>query len=116
MRKREHNSKVPAEIAPILAEVKKRLGTYYGDRLVDLVLFGSRARCDNEPDSDIDVLAVLRMSADEVEQVSYPTSIIMDLLDRYGLLVTILEIDEGRYLTRGGPLLRNIRQEGVTVE
>ena len=47
------------EIAALLAELKRRLERRFGDRLVALYLFGSRARGDHEPDSDVDVAVIL---------------------------------------------------------
>jgi len=38
----------------------------YGDRLVGLYLFGSRARGDHRPDSDADVAVVLRGEIDDL--------------------------------------------------
>jgi predicted nucleotidyltransferase len=43
-----------------LDEVRKRLTELYGDRLVRLVLYGSQARGDAHPESDVDVLVVLK--------------------------------------------------------
>lgn len=34
--------------------------SHYGDRLHDVVLFGSRARGDNRPDSDVDLAIILK--------------------------------------------------------
>ena len=44
---------------PILARLKKELGALYGTRLKKVLLYGSRARGDHQPDSDYDVLVVL---------------------------------------------------------
>ena len=45
---------------PLLDELKERLTSAYGHRLHAVVLFGSEARGEAGPDSDIDVLAVLQ--------------------------------------------------------
>ncbi|MEB3188867.1 MAG: nucleotidyltransferase domain-containing protein [Snowella sp.] len=42
----------------ILARLKRELKSHYGDRLKQLIMFGSQARGDAHPDSDIDVLVV----------------------------------------------------------
>jgi antitoxin ChpS len=47
------------EIASLLADLKRRLERRFGDRFVALYLFGSRARGDHEPDSDVDVAVIL---------------------------------------------------------
>lgn len=43
----------------ILAELRERLSEDYGERVHAIVRFGSEARGDATPDSDIDVVAVL---------------------------------------------------------
>lgn len=43
----------------ILKQIKKRLQDAYGDRLQGVLLYGSEARGDAEPDSDIDLLVLL---------------------------------------------------------
>jgi predicted nucleotidyltransferase len=50
----------PAELAAAVATDLREL---YGSRLIDVVMFGSRARDDGDPESDLDLLVVL----DEVE-------------------------------------------------
>ena len=50
---------IEPEIADLLADLKRRLERRFGDRFVALYLFGSRARGDHEPDSDVDVAVVL---------------------------------------------------------
>lgn len=44
----------------VLSDLKRRLQRRYGERFAGLYLFGSRARGDAEPDSDVDVAVVLR--------------------------------------------------------
>jgi uncharacterized protein len=50
---------IEPEIASLLADPKRRLERRFGDRFVALYLFGSRARGDHEPDSDVDVAVIL---------------------------------------------------------
>ncbi len=107
--------KIPDDIAPILAELKARLREFYGEKLVKLMLFGSRARGDNDPDSDIDVLVVLDISANELNDLVYPTGIVEGILDRYDRVVSIVEVDIGRFGTWKSPLMINVRREGVQV-
>lgn len=53
-----------SDCAAVLAQ-KHRLQERFGQ--VDMVLFGSKARGDDAPDSDIDVLIVLEGVTDRVE-------------------------------------------------
>ena len=50
---------IEPEIAALLTDLKHRLERRFGERFVALYLFGSRARGDHEPDSDVDVAVVL---------------------------------------------------------
>jgi uncharacterized protein len=49
---------IAADRAP-LARIAAGLRALYGDRLVDAILYGSRARGEARPESDYDVLVVL---------------------------------------------------------
>jgi len=54
------------EVQNALAVLKKRLQPLLGDSLAKLVLYGSRARGDADPDSDVDVAIVVRGSDGKV--------------------------------------------------
>ena len=47
------------EVGAVLREIKETVSAIAGPRLLTLVLFGSRARSDWEPRSDIDIAAVV---------------------------------------------------------
>ncbi len=49
---------VDADLRPILGAIKEALNALINDRF-RLILFGSRARGDHEPDSDVDLMIVL---------------------------------------------------------
>ncbi len=51
-----------------ILELKRR----YGDRIYEVIVFGSYARGDASDESDIDVLIIGDVKLDEVIDVSYP--------------------------------------------
>jgi uncharacterized protein len=97
----------------ILTRLKQELTDLYGDRLHQLTLFGSQARGDAEPESDIDVLVVLKPPVNPGEEVKRTGKAIADLSLEYDVVISCLFMDETHYQTRNSPLLRNIRKEGV---
>jgi uncharacterized protein (UPF0332 family)/predicted nucleotidyltransferase len=101
-----------------LAELRQRLQAHYGARLACLVLFGSQARGDAGPGSDIDVLVVLRGAEHPLERPpdkAFVSDLVYDLLLRYDRLVSLLPVSLDRYQHEQSPLMMNVRREGVSL-
>ena len=99
----------------ILNQLRSRFQEIYGDRLVKMVLFGSQARGDAQPDSDIDVLIVLKGFVNLGEEIEKTGNIVAELSLENNEVISCLYMDEHRFTQRNGPLLRNIRKEGLVV-
>jgi predicted nucleotidyltransferase len=102
-------------VRTILAELRRRFEALYGPRLVRMVLFGSHARGDAEPGSDIDVLVVLAGEVRPGEEIERTADDVAGLSLEYDVVIACVFMDEDRFTRRNGPLLRNIRREGVAV-
>jgi len=105
------NSNLP----PILSELKQRLTEHYGDRLERLVLFGSHARGDAEPDSDIDVLVVLNDLDESREERERREDMTYDLSLKYNVGIQLARMSSERFHNRNSPLLINVRREGAEI-
>ncbi len=103
------------KIKSVLEILRHQFEIFYGDRLAHMVLFGSRARGDAEFDSDIDVLVVLHGSVDAVEEIKRTSGIVSNLCLDYEVVISCVFMDLYRYENKQGPLLRNIRKEGVAL-
>ena len=99
----------------ILGDLQSRFQGLYRDRLMEMVVYGSWARGDAEPHSDIDVLVVLKGPVDCGAEVARTGRIVADISLKYCEVVSCVFMDEHRFTHRNGPLLRNIRREGVVV-
>lgn len=99
-------------IRPILDELKAGLEELYGDRLDRVILYGSQARGDSGPESDIDVLVVLREPFDRTAEMSRMADLYIDLMMKYG-------VDIPRHIKWSGEVnpahvfYRNVLAEGV---
>jgi predicted nucleotidyltransferase len=103
----------PTTVQGLLKDLHVSLEELYGDRLVGIRLFGSYARRQATPDSDVDVLLVLREVGDygsEVRRVS-------DLLSRVSLecgkTVAPTFVDAKRFTAASDPFMANVAREAV---
>ena len=103
------------KIKAILSELRQRFESLYGERLAQMVLFGSQARGDAEDGSDIDVLVVLRGPVHPGEEIARTGEIKAKLSLRYDVVVSCVYLSVDRYSTEQSPLLLNVRREGVSI-
>jgi predicted nucleotidyltransferase len=85
-------------------------------RLVELRLFGSKARGDSNPESDIDVLIVLEEFDWETEKAV--SHLCFEINIEYGVLLVPVLYSRAEYesdLTKVTPFYQNVRKEGVLV-
>ena len=107
--------RVPAKVLDLVRECHQRFRALYGERLVHVVLFGSQARGDAEPGSDIDLLVVLEGPVSPCDEIERTSDAVEDLCLRSESVISCVFMDQVRYTRRHGPLLRNIRREGVVL-
>ncbi|MBI4382491.1 MAG: nucleotidyltransferase domain-containing protein [Nitrospinae bacterium] len=103
------------ELQPILTELRERLTDLYGMRLQQMSLFGSQARGDSTPGSDIDILIVLLGEVDPAEEIARTGGITSGISLDHDVVVSCVFMSSDRYETEQSPLLLNIRRESVPV-
>lgn len=99
----------------ILAELRSQLEKLYGNRLVHLVLYGSQARGDALPGSDIDVLVILAGPVEPATEIDRVSPITAALSLEHDIVISCVYISEERYVQENSPLLLNIRREGIAI-
>ncbi len=103
---------MPANIKKLLGELKKGLNHIYGNRLKGVYLYGSYARGDNQPGSDVDVMIVLASYQRYGDEIKRTSELNARLSLDYGIPVSRLFMTEERWNTEDSPLLRNVRTQG----
>ena len=103
------------QLQNLLTEMRRRFEALYGPRLVRLMLFGSLARGDADPGSDIDVLVVLEGPVRPGEEIRRTLDPVPQLsLENNGVFSCIF-VSRERFENELSPLLINVRREGVAV-
>ncbi len=98
-----------------LRELKRELEALYGERLKGLYLFGSRARGDAEPDSDVDVAVVLDHVDSVFEEIHRMGGIGSRISLQLDVNVSLIPVDVAGLTTGASLFLRNVAREGVAV-
>jgi len=106
---------MPPKIQTILTELRRRFEALYGERLVRMVLFGSQARGDAEPGSDIDVLVVLKGLVSPCEEIARTINDVADISLEHNQVISCVFVSEEQFEQERSPLLLNVRQEGVAI-
>jgi len=109
------NQAMSEKLRMILTELRQHPAAHYGERLVEVVLFGSQARGEAVEGSDIDVLIVLRGEVDPSEEIERTGELVAALSLKYDVLVSTVFVSEDSYLHSQMPLLISVRREGIRI-
>jgi predicted nucleotidyltransferase len=102
-------------VSRIVAELREGLEELYGPRLERMVLFGSQARGDAAPDSDVDVLVVLHGEVRPGEEIERTGTVVSEIALRHDTAISRVFVSAERFQEEPTPFLRNVLGEGVTV-
>lgn len=103
------------DIQKILVELRQHFEAIYGERLVNMLLFGSQARGDATSESDIDVMIVLKGPVKPGDEIARTGEISADISLKYDVVISCIFMSAERYATEQSPLIMNVHREGVTV-
>lgn len=99
-----------------LLELKKRLKEKFGDRLKKVILYGSKARGDSEPYSDIDI--VVEFSNVDMETERMVEDISCEVSSEYDVLTICLVYSTAKLRQRKRlwmPFIENVIREGILI-
>ena len=106
------------EVAAIIAELCSRAALLFPRSRIEAILFGSYARGDADPESDIDVLLLVDASRQDISNRNWQVgNLAADLLMDYGIVVSPI-VENREYFNSNlhlFPFYRNIECEGVRI-
>ena len=80
-----------------------------------MMLFGSQARGDAKPESDIDVLVVLQGPVDPGGEIARTGEVTAQVSLKHDVVISRVLISVDQFSEEQSPLLLNVRREGIQV-
>lgn len=109
----EATASIPADLRKTLRWATENLREIYGPRLRRLILFGSQARGDARPDSDVDVLVVLGGPISSYEEAKRTSRVATRAAAYRGTVLSFVHMSEEEFADDRRPLVRSVREDGV---
>jgi predicted nucleotidyltransferase len=92
------------------------LESRFGSQLVEILLFGSKARNEARTDSDLDVAVILRQPSSE--DLSEARGLAFDIWLRYGVLLSVRAMSQQGWDKLGSLqslFYRNVKRDGISL-
>lgn len=102
----------------VLHELSNELREVLGKELDKVILYGSYARGDNRSDSDVDVIALVKLDEEQLQFVRRKLNVICSRIGlKYDLLLSLVVKNEKKFYKDMDilPFYQNIVKEGVVV-
>ena len=99
----------------VLTHLSSYLRHFYGQRLAQLILFGSHARGEATSESDIDVLVVLNGAVNPSAEIKRTSEFIAQLCLQEDVVISRIFTSQEKYAAEDSPFFLSVRKEGVTL-
>ena len=114
------SSAIPKDVSPIPDKLKEtlrwatgRLREIYGPRLKRLILFGSWARGNARPSSDVDLLVVLEGPITSIEEAKRTSQVATNAAAYRDAVLSFVHMSEEEFSRARSPLVWSAKEEGI---
>lgn len=98
-------------IDELLTKLRHGLEQLYGERLAGVYLFGSFARGEATPESDVDILIVLDEVTDYGQEIEHTGHLISGLSLDYDVSISRVFVSSSAWRHRDSPFLASLRHQ-----
>ena len=109
----EASSSIPSGLRKTLRWATASLRDLYGPRLKRLILFGSQARGEAKPDSDVDLLVVLEGPVTSLEEAKRTSRVATEAAAYRDTVLSFVHMSAEEFADDRRPLVWSIREEGI---
>ena len=109
----EVSPSIPSGLRKTLRWATASLRELYGPRLKRLILFGSQARGEAEPESDVDVLVVLEGLTGAYEEAKRTSRVATKAAAYRDTALSFVHMSEEEFTDDRRPLVWSIREDGI---
>ncbi len=97
-------------------DIVKAILSVMGDDAVRIILYGSVARGDNTPESDVDIAMIIRGELDRIADKEL-TRAVTELDLKYDTVLSVIDVEEKHFRRYKNdlPFYKNIEREGITL-
>ncbi len=109
---------MPSTIRDIVYHFSIQLKKFLGNDLSKVILYGSYARGDFNPNSDVDVMILTKLSPEKIESIEASVfDLAFDIEIEYGIHISpiIKNEDHFEYWADALPFYRSVKNEGVQI-
>lgn len=106
---------VSSSIRDVLQWATESLRALYGKRLQHLILFGSHARDEALPESDVDLLVVLEGPVQSLEESRRTSPIALYAAAHHGTVLSFVHLSIEDFEDERRPLVRTAHKEGINL-
>ena len=104
---------IPDKLRETLRWATGRLREIYGPRLKRLVLFGSWARGDARPDSDVDLLVILEGPAGAYKEAKRSSRVATRAAAYRDTALSFVHMSEEEFFRGRSPLVWSVQEDGI---